>query len=111
MPVIDSKYVEIEIQEQTMPGAAKHYCVMVKFEPTEHKSLEIQSIILSDFEPLIKWTRDDGKSVTRIGEEKIATLSPEQRDIATLENDVRLYQVEVDQLKQEITELKNAKNN
>jgi len=110
MPVIDSKYVEIEIQEQTMPGAAKHYCVMVKFEPTEHKSLEIQSIILSDFEPLIKWTRDDGKSVTRIGEEKIATLSPEQRDIATLENDVRLYQVEVDQLKQEIAELKNAKN-
>jgi len=83
---------------------------MVKFEPTEHKSLEIQSIILSDFEPLIKWTRDDGKSVTRIGEEKIATLSPEQRDIATLENDVRLYQVEVDQLKQEIAELKNAKN-
>ena len=110
MPVIDSKYVEIEIQEQTMPGAARHYCVMVKFEPTEHKSLEIQSIILSDFEPLIKWTRDDGKSVTRIGEEKIATLSPEQRDIATLENDVRLYQVEVDQLKQEIAELKNAKN-
>jgi len=110
MPVIDSKYVEIEIQEQTMPGAARHYCVMVKFEPTEHKSLEIQSIILTDFEPLIKWTRDDGKSVTRIGEEKIAALSPEQRDIATLENDVRLYQVEVDQLKQEIAELKNAKN-
>ena len=110
MPVIDSKYVEIEIQEQTMPGAAKHYCVMLKFEPTEHKSLEIQSIILSDFEPLIKWTRDDGKSVTRIGEEKIAELSPDKQDIATLENDVRLYQVEVDQLKQEIAELKNAKN-
>ena len=77
MPVIDSKYVEIEIQEQTMPGAAKHYCIMVKFEPTEHKSLQIQSIILSDFEPLIKWTRDNGKSVTKIGEEKIKSL-PEQ---------------------------------
>ena len=110
MPVIDTKYVEIEIQEQTMPGAARHYCVMLKFEPTEHKSLEIQSIMLSDFEPLIKWTRDDGKSVTRIGEEKIAELSPDKQDIATLENDVRLYQVEVDQLKQEIAELKNAKN-
>ena len=110
MPVIDSKYVEIEIQEQTMRGAARHYCVMLKFEPTEHKSLEIQSIMLSDFEPLIKWTRDNGKAVTQIGEEKIAALSPEQRDIATLENDVRLYQVEVDQLKQEIAELKNAKN-
>ena len=110
MPVIDSKYVEIEIQEQTMPGAAKHYCVMLKFEPTEHKSLEIQSIILSDFEPLIKWTRDNGKSVTKIGEEKIAELSPDKRDIASLENDVRLYQIEVDQLKQEILELKDAKN-
>ena len=111
MPVIDSKYVEIEIQEQTMRGAARHYCVMLKFEPTEHKSLEIQSIMLSDFEPLIKWTRDDGKSVVQIGDEKLKQLSPEQRDVATLENDVRLYQVEVDQLRQEITELKNAKNN
>ena len=111
MPVIDSKYVEIEIQEQTMRGAARHYCVMLKFEPTEHKSLEIQSIMLSDFEPLIKWTRDDGKSVVQIGDEKLKQLSPEQRDVATLENDVRLYQVEVDQLKQEISELKNAKNN
>ena len=110
MAVIDSKYVEIEIQEQTMPGAARHYCVMLKFEPTEHKSLEIQSIVLSDFEPLIKWTRDNGRTVTQIGEEKIAALSPEQKDIVTLENDVRLYQVEVDQLKQEIAELKNAKN-
>ena len=111
MPVIDSKYVEIEIQEQTMRGAARHYCVMLKFEPTEHKSLEIQSIMLSVFEPLIKWTRDDGKSVIKIGDEKLKQLSPEQRDVATLENDVRLYQVEVDQLKQEISELKNAKNN
>jgi len=111
MAVIDSKYVEIEIQEQTMPGAARHYCVMLKFEPTEHKSLEIQSIVLSDFEPLIKWTRDNGSSVTQIGDEKLQQLSPEQRDIATLENDVRLYQVENDQLKQEIAELKNAKNN
>ena len=111
MPVIDSKYVEIEIQEQTMPGAARHYCISVKFEPTDHKSLEIQSILLSDFEPLIKWTRDNGRTVTQIGEEKIAELSPEKKDIASLENDVRLYQVEVDQLKQEITELKNVKNN
>lgn len=111
MPVIDSKYVEIEIQEQTMPGAARHYCVMLKFEPTEEKSLEIQSIVLSDFEPLIKWTRDNGSSVTQIGDEKLKQLTPEQRDIATLENDVRLYQVENDQLKQEIAELKNAKNN
>lgn len=111
MPVIDSKYVEIEIQEQTMPGAARHYCIMVKFEPTDHKSLEIQSILLSDFEPLIKWTRDNGKSVTQIGDEKLQQLTPEQKDIVTLENDVRLYQIENDQLKQEIAELRNVKNN
>ena len=69
MPVIDSRFAEIEIQEQTMPGAAKRYCIIVKFEPTEHKSLEIQSIILSNHKPFLKWTRDNGKFVTNIGEE------------------------------------------
>ena len=110
MPVIDSKYIEIEIQEQTQPGAAKHYCVMVKYEPEGEKSLEIQSILLSDFGPLIKWTKFNGNITTQINDEKIPQVTDEQKDIATLENDIRLYQVQIDQLKQENAELKNVKN-
>jgi hypothetical protein len=110
MPVIDSKYVEIEIQQQTIEGAARHWCVMLKYEPTEHKSCEIANIVLTDFDPIVRWTKHTNDAVINMNNPD-RFLTSDQKDIMTLENDVRLYKIQVDQLKQEIAELKNVKNN
>jgi hypothetical protein len=68
MPVIDSKYVEIEIQQQTDPDRISHWMTIVKYQPEVKEgvmegAVEIKTILMTDFDPIIRWTKDLGDRI------------------------------------------------
>ena len=53
MSIIKAKKCEVEIQEQTIEGAAAKYVVILSYEPEGEFSKEIISIVLTN--PVIKY--------------------------------------------------------
>ena len=64
MSIIKAKKCEVEIQEQTIEGAAAKYVVILSYEPEGEFSKEIISIVLTDLKPHLKETIDNGNSIT-----------------------------------------------
>ena len=81
MSIIKAKKCEVEIQEQTVEGAAAKYVVILSYEPEGEFSKEIISIVLSDLKPIVKQTIDLGD---RIVEKNVATPT-KPKDITTPE--------------------------
>ena len=65
MSVIKAEKVEIEIQEQTDPGAACQYMTVVSYQPEGLLSKEIITLVLTDTKPFIKKTIDLGNQIVR----------------------------------------------
>ena len=79
MSIIKPKFVEIEIQEQTNPDRATNWMTIVKFQPEVKEgvmdgALEIKTILMTDFDPVIRWTRDLGDKVVDVPENAEAAL-------------------------------------
>jgi len=79
MSIIKPKFVEIEIQEQTDPDRASHWMTIVKYQPEVKEgvmdgALEIKTILMTDFDPVIRWTRDLGDKVVDVPENAEAAL-------------------------------------
>ncbi len=55
--------VEIEVQKQTSNNTTKRWMTILKYEPEEKTSTEILSIVLSNSQPIVKHTIDNGKFV------------------------------------------------
>ena len=70
MSVIKAEKVEIEIQEQTDPGAAAQYMTVVSYQPEGLLSKEIITLVLTDTNPFIKKTIDLGNQIVRKEENK-----------------------------------------
>ena len=81
MSIIKAKKCEVEIQEQTVEGAAAKYMVVLSYEPEEVQSKEIISTVLTNFKPIIKQTIDLGHAVV---EKNVATPT-KPKDITTPE--------------------------
>ena len=68
MSIIKAQVVEIEIQEQTDPDAAAHWMTIVKYSPEPKEgvmegSVEIAKIILTDHDPIVRYTKDLGDKI------------------------------------------------
>ena len=79
MSIIKPKFVEIEIQEQTDPDRASHWMTIVKYQPEVKEgvmdgALEIKTILMTDFDPVIRWTRDLGDKIVDVPENAEAAL-------------------------------------
>ena len=64
MAIISAAHCEVEIQEQTIEGAAAKYVVILSYEPEGEFSKEIISIVLTNHKPHLKETVDNGNSIT-----------------------------------------------
>ena len=64
MSIIKAKKCEVEIQEQTVEGAAAKYVVILSYEPEGEFSKEIISIVLTNNKPHLKETVDNGNYIT-----------------------------------------------
>jgi hypothetical protein len=67
MAVVKAKKVEVEIQEQTMPGAAARWMVVLKYEPEDYLSTETLAIAITNEKPWVRNTVDNGKIVEDTG--------------------------------------------
>ena len=68
MAIINAKFVEIEIQEQSISNRqskTKKFMVQIKYDTNQGNSLEIASILLTDNKPLIISTFDTGSVVIK----------------------------------------------
>tara|TARA_Y100000389_G_scaffold58678_1_gene54655 strand:+ start:584 stop:895 length:312 start_codon:yes stop_codon:yes gene_type:complete len=79
MSIIKPKFVEIEIQEQTNPDRATNWMTIVKFQPEVKEgvmdgALEIKTILMTDYDPVVRWTRDLGDKVVDVPENAEAAL-------------------------------------
>ena len=79
MSIKKPKFVEIEIQEQTDPDRPSHCMTIVKYQPEVKEgvmdgALEIKTILMTDFDPVIRWTRDLGDKVVDVPENAEAAL-------------------------------------
>ena len=68
MSIIKTEMVEIEDQQQTDPDRATHWCTIIKVQPEVKDgvmpgSLEIKQIIMTDFDPIIRYTKDLGDKI------------------------------------------------
>ena len=68
MSIIKTDFVEIEIQQQTDPDRATHWCTIIKVQPEVKDGvmpgcLEIKQIIMTDFDPIIRYTKDLGDKI------------------------------------------------
>ena len=68
MSIIKTEMVEIEVQQQTDPDRATHWCTIIKVQPEVKEgvmpgSLEIKQIIMTDFDPIIRYTKDLGDKI------------------------------------------------
>ena len=63
MSIIKANKCEVEIQEQTAPGAASKYMVVLSYEPEDKMTKEIISVVLTDEPPFLKHTRDLGDKI------------------------------------------------
>ena len=73
MSIIKPKFVEIEIQQQTDPDRASHWCTIVKYQPETKEgvmegAVEIKTIMMTDFDPVIRWTKDLGDKIVDMPE-------------------------------------------
>tara|TARA_R110000824_G_scaffold201319_1_gene385330 strand:+ start:372 stop:656 length:285 start_codon:yes stop_codon:yes gene_type:complete len=73
MSIVKPKFVEIEIQQQTDPDRASHWCTIVKYQPEEKEgvmegAMEIKTIMMTDFDPIIRWTKDLGDKIVDMPE-------------------------------------------
>jgi len=73
MSIIKPKFVEIEIQEQTDPDSPSHWMTIIKYEPEPRDgvmegALEIKTILMTDFDPVVRWTKDLGDKVVDVPE-------------------------------------------
>jgi len=73
MSIIKPKFVEIEIQQQTDPDRAAHWLTIVKYQPEAKKgvmegAVEIKTIMMTDFDPVIRWTKDLGDKIVDMPE-------------------------------------------
>jgi len=55
--------VEIEVQQQTTKNTKNRWMTILKYEPKEKTSTEILSIVLSDSQPIVKHTIDNGNII------------------------------------------------
>ena len=78
MSIIKADKIEIEIQEQTDPGAANQYMTVVSYQPEGLLSKEIITLLLSDTKPFIKKTIDLGNRIVR--KEEPGTDPEDQKD-------------------------------
>lgn len=58
MPITKAERIEIEIQEQSMPGAGSKYMVLIKT-----KNNDELKIITTNQKPHLKYTEDNGNIV------------------------------------------------
>ena len=58
MPIIEAEKIEIEIQEQSMPGPGSKYMVLIKTENNNELK-----IITTNQKPHLKYTEDNGNIV------------------------------------------------
>ena len=68
MSIIKTEMVEIEVQQQTDPDRATHWCTIIKVQPEVKDGvmpgcLEIKQIIMTDFDPIIRYTKDLGDKI------------------------------------------------
>ena len=68
MSIIKPKFVEIEIQQQTDPDRPAHWLTIVKYQPEAKDgvmegAVEIKTIMMTDFDPVIRWTKDLGDKI------------------------------------------------
>ena len=68
MSIIKTEMVEIEVQQQTDPDRATHWCTIIKVQPEVKDgvmpgALEIKQIIMTDFDPIIRYTKDLGDKI------------------------------------------------
>ena len=77
MSIIKPKFVEIEIQQQTDPDSASHWMTIIKYQPEVKEgvmdgALEIKTILMTDFDPVIRWTKDLGDKIIDMPEFGVA---------------------------------------
>ena len=68
MSIIKTELVEIEVQQQTDPDRATHWCTIIKVQPEVKDGVmpgcvEIKQIIMTDFDPIIRYTKDLGDKI------------------------------------------------
>ena len=63
MSIIKAKYCEIEIQAQHRPDSPAYWQTIISYQPDKTESKEIISVIFTDFDPFIKWTKDLGDKI------------------------------------------------
>ena len=68
MTIVKAKFVEVEIQQQTDPDAAAPWMTITKYEPEAKEGvmpgcIEVGKIFLSEFDPVIRWTKDLGDKI------------------------------------------------
>jgi len=67
MSIINTKYCEVEVQEQTAEDAGAKYMVVLSYEPEDSFSKEIVSIVMTNNKPNIKTTIDLGDKIVNSG--------------------------------------------
>ena len=77
MSIIKAKKCEVEIQEQTIEGAAAKYVVILSYEPENEFSKEIISIVLTNHKPYLKETIDTLENDMKKLEERIKQAQKE----------------------------------
>ena len=73
MSIIKPKFVEIEIQQQTDPDRPAHWLTIVKYQPEVKEgvmegAVEIKTIMMTDFDPVVRWTKDLGDKIVDMPE-------------------------------------------
>jgi len=68
MSIIKTEFVEIEIQQQTDPDRPTHWCTIIKVQPevkdgVMEGAVEIKNIIMTDYDPIIRYTKDLGDKI------------------------------------------------
>ena len=77
MSIIKTDFVEIEIQQQTDPDRPAHWLTIVKYQPevkdgVMEGAVEIKTIMMTDFDPVVRWTKDLGDKIIDMPEFGVA---------------------------------------
>ena len=96
MSIIKPKFVEIEVQEQTDPDRPSHWMTIVKYQPEVKEgvmdgALEIKTILMTDFDPVIRWTKDLGDKIVDVPENAEAALKQNRIAAVTLAKPLCLF--------------------
>ena len=68
MSIIKPKFVEVEIQQQTDPDRPANFLTIIKYEPEAKEgvmdgALEIKTILMTDHDPVVRYTKDLGDKI------------------------------------------------